>query len=37
MTEDEVDIAEFSADCGIIGTEAEARKILGAKMGGNGF
>lgn len=35
MAKDEIDVAELLADGGIICTEAETRKILSAKVGGN--
>lgn len=37
MTEDEVDIAELTANFGIVRAEAEAGEILCAEVGGNGF
>lgn len=37
MAEDEVDIAEFGADCGVVRAEAEAGEVFGAEVGGDGF
>ena len=37
MAEDEVDVTKLGADGGIICAETEARKILGAEVGGDGF
>lgn len=37
VAEDEIDIAEFRTNFGIVGAEAEAREILCAEMSGDGF
>lgn len=37
MSEDEVDVADLLAYGGVIGAEAEARELVGAEVGGDGF
>lgn len=37
MTEDKVDIAELTANFGIVRAEAEAGEIICAEVGGDGF
>ena len=37
MSEDEVDIADLLAHGRVVGAEAEARELVGAEMGGDGF
>lgn len=37
MSEDEVDVADLLTHGGVVGAETEARKLVGAEMGGDGF
>lgn len=37
MAEDEINVAELGANGGIIRAKAEARKIFGVEVGGDGF
>ena len=37
MSEDEVDVADLLAYGEVVGAETEARKLVGAEMGGDGF
>ena len=37
MPENEVNVADLLTDGGVVGAETEARKLVGAEMGGDGF
>ena len=37
MSEDEVDVADLLAYGEVVGAETEARELVGAEMGGDGF
>ena len=37
MSEDKVDVADLLTDGGVVGAEAKARELVGAKVSGDGF